>query len=140
MLSALATVKPGKKKTGTKKRPKPHDDPKMEYSKFVPLPPEENVPEAAPVLDIAYDAEELEQEPEEIDEWQAAMQAAEEDFDSETTRTEDIGMSLEEDQLQLSDDDDPFYPEMPVVTLKKHQKQVRTYQGAPLEFDDEYVP
>lgn len=138
MLSAIATVKPGQKK---KQRPKPHDEPKIEYSKFVPLPPEENAPEAAPVTDFTYDAEELEQEPDEVDEWHAAMQAAEEDFESETTKT-DIGMSLEEEGFEVSgDEDEPFFPEMPVAPVfKKAPKQPKTYHGIPLEFDDEYVP
>ena len=141
MLSAIATVKPGQKK----KRPKPHDEPKIEYSKFVPLPPEENPPEAAPVTDFTYDAEELEQPEEEIDEWQAAMQAAEEDFESETTKTDvgtDVGMSLEEERFEASDDEDePFFPEMPVAPIfKRAPKQVKTYHGVPLGYDDEYVP
>lgn len=157
MLSVLATVKPADKKTKVgktsssktpKRRPKPHDDQKLEYSKFVPLPPEENVPEPAIVLDSAYDAEELDQEPEEeVDEWHAAMQAAEDEFEAETAGTDrtDVGMSLEED-FQVSEDDEPFFeassppPPMPTFKRKQKQEKVKTYHGAPLEFDDEFVP
>lgn len=157
MLSVLATVKPGEKKvkaavskpikaktakTNSKKRPKPHDDARIEYSEFVPLPPEENVPEPAVLVDIAYDAEEIEQEPEEIDEWHAAMQAAEEEFEAETALTDrtDVGVSLEED---FSDVEEPYFEaSSPQPTFKRIQKaeKTRTYHGAPLEFDDEFVP
>ncbi len=162
MLAALATVKPSEKKKSAptkpksaptkpksvpsaRKRPRPHDDQKMEYSKFVPLPPEENAPEPAIVLDIAYDAEELDPEPEEVDEWHAAMQAAEDEFESETVGTDrtDVGMSLEED-FQMSGDDDPYFeassPPQPAFKRVQKPDRVRTYHGAPLEFDDEFVP
>lgn len=131
MLSVLATTK--KKK----KVPKPHDDPKIEYSKFVALPPEKNVPKAATIDDIALDAEEVEPEPEEIDEWQATMQAAEEDMESEVaSRTDDLEYG---DEQYESDDDEPFFPE---VVLKRTSKPTMptTYEGRPLDFDDEYVP
>lgn len=129
MLSVLATTK--KKK----KVPKPHDDPKIEYSKFVALPPEKNVPKAALIDDIALDAEEVEPEPEEIDEWQVAMQAAEEDIESEVaSRTDDLEYGDEQ-----SDDDEPFYPEV-VLKRTPKQKTPTVYEGRPLDFDDEYVP
>lgn len=129
MLSVLATTK--KKK----KVPKPHDDPKIEYSKFVALPPEKNVPKAALIDDIALDAEEVEPEPEEIDEWQAAMQAAEEDVESEVaSRTDDLEYGDEQ-----TDDDEPFYPEV-VIKRPPKQKTPTVYEGRPLDFDNEYVP
>jgi len=132
MLSVLATTK--KKK----KVPKPHDDPKIEYSKFTALPPEKNVPKPATILDIAIDAEEVEPEPEEIDEWQVAMQAAEEDIESEVaSRTDDL--EYDEENYEKSDDDEPFFPEV-VIRRNPKQTTTTTYEGRPLDFDDEYVP
>jgi hypothetical protein len=135
MLSVLATTTPAKKR---KKVPKPHDDPKIEYSKFVALPPEENVPEPATIDDIAMDAEEVEPELEEVDEWQATMQAAEDEMESEVaSRTDDL--EFDDEPYEKSDDDEPFFPE---VVLRRAPKQpaVVTYEGRPLDFDDEYVP
>ncbi len=132
MLSALTTTVPASKKKPA--RPKPHDDPRIEYSKFVALPPEKNVPEPAEIDDIAMDAEELEPEPDEIDEWQATMQAAEDEIESEVaSRTDDL--EFDDETCEKTDDDEPFYPEVVLRKIPKRQAPV-TYEGRPLDFDE----
>lgn len=157
MLSFLATVKskselPSPKPKLKKKRkaaPKAYDDSttSMAFSQFAPLPCEENAPDAAPVLDgLAFGAEAVEPEPDEVDEWQEMMKAAEDDaneWDNES-RT-DVAQSSE---LEFEEDEFPGAEEPQSPWSQSHHRKKMTvvedrqkvFVGALLDFDDEFVP
>lgn len=150
MLSALAIIKPKtdpppKKKAPKKKKvPTAYDESSIEYSDFTPLPPEQNVPDPAPVHDgLAFG--EVDPEPDEVDEWQEMMKAAEEDDANEWDDTEsrtDVAQSseLEEDEFPANEEtQSPWsqsHRKMPAVA----KERARVFGGTPIDFDDEFVP
>ena len=158
MLSSLAIIRPKtdpapfpKKKTPKRKKmtakvPAAYDDSTIEYSDFTPLPLEENVPDPAPLHDgLAFGAEEVDPEPDEIDEWQEMMKAAEDDAnESDTESRTDVAQSSE---LEFEEDEFPGAEEPQSPWSQSHKKipviakeRNKVFVGAPLDFDDEFVP
>ena len=154
MLSALAIIKPKtdpppppKKKAPKKKKvPSAYDDTTMAFSDFTPLPPEKNVPDPAPVHDgLAFGAEEVEPEPDEVDEWQEMMKAAEDDANEwDTESRTDVAQSSE---LEFEEEEFPGAEEPQSPWSQSHRKtpviakeRTKVFGGTPLDFDDEFVP